>query len=160
MKRFTKIMAAFAALTLCFGLAACNKPSFYSQETLDEAAGIRAEAENGREDQAATTEGALVVTEHDIVIISPDVDKGSFHLTITSSDKGTVVFDDNVDGRVLFTQAIEPGTYDVTTYGNNVTGSLVVAVHSQDEWDAQNDSLAEALDEADTDLETVPELGN
>lgn len=160
MKRLTKIMAALAALALCFGLAACNKPSFYSQETLDEAVGIRAEAENGREDQAATTEGALVVTEHDIVIISPDVDKGSFHLTITSSDKGTVVFDDNVDGRVLFTQAIEPGTYDVTTYGNNVTGSLVVAVHSQDEWDAQNDSLAEALDEADIDLETVPELAN
>lgn len=160
MKRLTKIMAALAALTLCFGLAACNKPSVYSQDTLDEAVGIRVEAENGTKDQEATTKGALVVKEHDIVIISPDVDKGSFHLTITSSDTGAAVFDDDVDGRVLFTQAIAAGTYDVTTYGNNVTGALVVAVHNEDEWNAQDAALGEALDEANIDIETVPELAN
>lgn len=157
MKHLTKIMATLAVLTLVFGFAACAKPSTYSQVTLTEAVGIKAEAERGTKDQMATTKGALVVKEGDIVVISPDVTKGSFHLTITSSDKGTVVYDDDVDGRVLFTQAFEPGTYDVTTYGNNVTGSLVVAVHSQEEWDFENDSLAEALDEAGIDLEIETE---
>lgn len=158
--KFAKISAVVAACALAVTLVACGGASTYSQVTLDEAVGIKAEAERGTKDQVSTTEGALVVKEGDMVVISPDVTKGSFHLTITASDTGTVVFDGDVDGRVLFTQAIEPGTYDVTTYGNDVTGALVVAVHNQEEWAAQDAALADALGEAGVELDTEADSSN
>lgn len=153
-----KFAALVASLALAVMLVACGGPTSYSQELLTEAVGIKVTAENADSSQTATTEGALVVNEGDTVVISPFTEKGSFHLTITSEDGKTVAYDDDASGKILYTIGIDPGTYTVTTSGNNVTGWMTVAVHSQEELAMQEQSLNEALEEADIDPnEFIPE---
>ena len=156
MKKLTKILSVCAALVLCAVLAACgSSTSSYTQYALDEVSGVKVEAENGTADQETTTEGGLVVEKNDVVIISPNTEKGSFHLTITPSGSTTPAYDEDVEGRVLFTDALEPGTYNVTTHGNGVTGELVVAAQNGDEFAASDGSLAEALEDAGVDPEVL-----
>ena len=156
MKTF-KIAKALAACALALTIAACGGAGTYEQALLEEASGIKVTAENAGSDQEATTEGAIEVEEGDTIVISPDTTKGSFHLTITSADGGKTIYDDDVEGRVLFTTAAEPGTYDVTTSGNGVTGSMTVFAQSQEELLEQDTSLAEALDEVEADAEAATE---
>ena len=152
-----KFAALCASLALAVMLVACGRSS-YTQELLTDAVGIKVTAENADSSQTATTEGALVVNEGDVVVISPFTEKGSFHLTITSEDGKTVAYDDDASGKVLYTINIAPGTYTVTTSGNKVTGWMSVAVHSQEELAMQEQELAKALEEANIDPdEFIPE---
>ena len=153
-----KITSAVAVLALALTLGACSSTSSsYAQETLDEVSGIKVEAENAGSDSSATTEGAITVEEGDTIVISPNIEKGSFHLTITSEDGKTTVFDDDVSGKVMFTQAAEPGVYNVTTNGNGTTGEMTVFAQSQDELAKQNADLADAIEEATEDIEAEEE---
>ena len=152
-----KITSAVAALALALTLGACSSSSSYAQQTLDEVSGIKVEAENAGSDSSATTEGAITVEEGDTIVISPNIEKGSFHLTITSEDGKTTVFDDDVSGKVMFTQAAEPGVYNVTTNGNGTTGEMTVFAQSQDELAKQNADLADAIEEATEDIEAEEE---
>ena len=151
----TKITSAVAALALALTLGACtSSSSAYAQYTLDDVSGIKVEAENADEDSSATTEGAITVEEGDTIVISPNIEKGSIHLTITSEDGKTTVYDDDVSGKVMFTQAAKPGVYNVTTSGNGTTGEMTVFAQSQDELAKQDADLAEAIEEATGDIET------
>jgi len=146
--KLNKIVAAATTLALALTLVACSGgTSTYAQETLDEVSGIKVTAENAGSDQEATTEGAIEVEEGDTIVISPDTTKGSFHLTITAAD-GTNIYDDDAEGKVLYTIAAAPGEYSVTTSGNNVTGWMTVFAQSQDELAAQDEALDSALEEA------------
>lgn len=116
-----------ALLVMALALGGCGrKSSSYEQITLDEASGIRVTAENAGTDQTATTADAITVNEGDGIMISPFTQQGSFHLTITSADGKTSVYDDDVSGQVLFMIDAAPGTYNVTTCGNNTTGWMTV----------------------------------
>ena len=149
-----KITSAVAALALALTLGACSSTSSsYAQETLDEVSGIKVEAENAGTDSNATTEGTITVEEGDTIVISPNIEKGSIHLTITSEDGKTTVFDDDVSGKVMFTQAAKPGVYNVTTSGNGATGEMMVFAQSQDELAKQNADLADAIEDATEDIE-------
>ena len=149
-----KITSAVAALALALTLGACSSTSSsYAQQTLDEVSGIKVEAENAGSDSSATTEGAITVEEGDTIVISPNIEKGSIHLTITSEDGKTTVFDDDVSGKVMFTQAAKPGVYNVTTSGNGATGEMMVFAQSQDELAKQNADLADAIEDATEDIE-------
>ena len=146
----TKIASVAAASLLTLTLMACSSTSStYSQYTLDEASGIKVEAENAGSDQEALTESAIEVKEGDVIVISPFTEKGSFHLTITSDDGKTTVYDDDAEGTVMYTIAADPGTYTVKTSGNNVTGWMTVFSQSQQELAAQDAALAEALEGTD-----------
>lgn len=158
--KVTKIASAMAACALAFTLAACGGASTYAQYTLEEISGIKVEAENAGTDQSAETEEALEVKDGDVIVISPSTEKGSFHLTITSDDGSTTVYDDNVEGKVLFSIPAKPGIYTVTTSGNNVTGWMTVSVHSQEELDAQDAALLETLEEIGVDVETAEDAAN
>ena len=149
-----RVLSAIAALALAVTLSACGGKASYEQVTLDEADGIKVTAENANADQEATTTGAITVEEGDGIIISPFTEKGSFHLTITSSD-GEAIYDDDVDGKVYFMIDAEPGTYDVTTSGNRVTGWMTVFSQNKDDEAAINASLDEAFAENNIELETV-----
>lgn len=149
-----KAISGIAALALAITLAACGGKGTLEQVTLDEADGIKVTAENASTDQEATTTGAITVEEGDGIIISPFTEKGSFHLTITSSD-GEAIYDDDVDGKVYFMIDAEPGTYDVTTSGNRVTGWMTVFSQNKDDEAAINASLDETLEENDIDPESV-----
>ena len=149
-----RVLSAIAALALAVTLSACGGKASYEQVTLDEADGIKVTAENAGSDQTATTTGAITVEEGDGIIISPFTEKGSFHLTITSSD-GEAIYDDDVDGKVYFMIDAEPGTYDVTTSGNRVTGWMTVFSQNKEEEAAMGSSLEETLEENDVELEAV-----
>ena len=58
---------------------------------------VKVEAENAGKDDAVSSEGAIVVNEGDVIVISPCMERGSFNLTIVSADDGTVVYDERTD---------------------------------------------------------------
>lgn len=157
MKKYTEILSACTAFVLCVMLTGCISTSTasYKQYTLEDISGIKVEAENATEDQKTLTEGGLVVTEKDRVCISPLCDEGSFHVTITPNGGTEPVYDEDAEGRVLYYIDLQPGTYDVTTYGNGVTGELVIAAQNSDDIAAMDASLDEALADAGVDPETV-----
>ena len=158
--KVTKIASVAAASLLALTLMACTtSSSSYEQYTLDEVSGIKVEAENAGSDSEAVTESGIEVKEGDVIVISPVTDKGSFHLTITSDADKSVIYDEDVEGRVLYTVAAKPGTYTVTTNGNNVTGWMTVFAQSQDELAAQDASLDEALEEAGLDAQATEDAG-
>lgn len=152
----TKIVSAVAGCALAFTLIACNTTSSsYVQSTLDEVSGIKVEATNADSESTATTDGAIEVKEGDVIVISPFTEKGSFHLTITSDDGKTTVYDDDAEGKVMYTIAANPGTYTVKTSGNNVTGWMTVFSQSQQELANQDAALAEAIGEAGIDPSAI-----
>lgn len=153
--KLNKLFVALAACALALTLVACGGESYLSMEPLDEVSGVRITAENASKGSACLGDRDLEVKEGDVIIISPDLTKGSFHLTITNSDDETVVYDEDVDGRVLFQTAAVPGTYDVSVEGNNATGSMTVFAESTEELDQQNASLEEALEEAGVDADAL-----
>ena len=158
--KVSKIASVAAASLLALTLMACTtSSSSYEQYTLDEASGIKVEAENAGSDSEAVTESGIEVKEGDVIVISPVTDKGSFHLTITSDADKSVIYDEDVEGRVLYTIEAKPGTYTVTTNGNNVTGEMTVFAQSQDELAAQDASLDEALEEAEPDAQATEDAG-
>lgn len=147
-----KRIASIAAVPmLCLALVACGKGSL-EQSLLDEASGVKVVAENAGTGTQALTESAITVEEGDLIVISPMLDKGSFHLTITSDADKTVIYDEDVDGQVLFSIEAAPGSYTVATGSNDATGEMTVFAEDADEYASLDASLAEALEDA-TDAE-------
>ena len=152
MRKIVAIAFACCTFALMLGLVACGGASSLAQETLDEADGIKVTAENAGSGSSATTGGAITVKEGDVIVISPFTDKGSFHLTITSTDGKVVAYDDDVEGKVMFAINAKPGTYDVTTKGNGgTTGWMTVFSQSAQELAEQDASLAAELEKAGAD---------
>lgn len=151
--KLRSVASAIFAFALGVTLVACDGSS-YSQELLTEASGIKVTCENSTDD-TALTEAAIVVEENGTIVISPDLTKGSIHVKITSEDGKTTVYDDDADGRVMYTVAAEPGTYDVETTSNGATGAMTVFAMNQEELAEQDEALADALDAAGVDAEEV-----
>lgn len=147
----TKIALVAVTFALALMLAACGSTSSYSQEVLEEVSGVKVVAENAGSDQSAITEAGITVKEGDIIVISPFMQKGSFHVTITSEDGKTVAYDDDAEGTVLFYVEAQPGVYDVKTSGNDATGEMTVFAQNAEEAAALDASLQEALEDAGAD---------
>ena len=157
------ITTGTVATLLSVTLMACGGASSYDQVLLEETDGIKVTAENAGSDQSVVTEGALDVEDGDVITISPFTEKGSFHLTITESGEDEPLYDEDVDGRIMFSIDAEPGTYDVKTSGNGVTGWMTVFSENAEEQAEVTDSLAEKLEEEGLDediIETVTNKGN
>ena len=154
MRKNIAFVFACCAFALMLGLVACGGASKYSQEPLEEASGIKVTAENAGSDSSATTGGAITVKEGDVIVISPCLDKGSFHLTITSADGKIVAYDGDAEGRIMFFIEAEPGSYDVATRGNGgTTGWMTVFSQNAQELADQYASLAEELERTGIDAE-------
>ena len=155
--RAPKLASAVAAFALAASLVACGGgPASYGHELLDEAEGIRVTAENADNTHTATTDGAFELEQGDVIVISPFLDKGSIHVTITSADGKKTVYDDDADGKVMYTVAAEPGTYNVTTTANNATGWMTIFAESSQDLAEQNAALADKLEEDGVDPNVVP----
>lgn len=148
--KINKLVKVLAALVLCGVLVACGKHSL-AIELLEDAPGVRVTAENAGKDNVATSEGAITVADGDVIVISPCLDKGSFNLTITNHDDGTVVYDDVAEGRIWFQTEATPGTYDVSVSGNKATGWMTVFAASSEFVSGQDESLAETLEDQGVD---------
>ena len=153
-----KIASTLLALSLAATLVACGgKPatSTYAQEALSEASGVKVTAENADGKSNATTEQAVTVEKGGVIVVSPDVEKGSFRLTITSSD-GNTVYNEIASGKVLYTVEVDPGTYTVSTTAEaGTTGWMTVFAQSADDLKAQSDSLKETLEKEGLDPSEV-----
>ena len=158
MKKINKLAKTLIVVAMVCLLAACGKHSM-SLELLDEASGVKVTAENAGKDDVVTSEGAITVEDGDVIVISPFLDKGSFKLTITNTDDGTVVYDDVAEGKVLFQIDAVPGTYTVEASGNGATGWMTVFAESADEIEEQDESLAEALEDVDIDESVLSDDG-
>jgi hypothetical protein len=157
--RAPKLASAVAAFALAASLVACGGgPASYGHELLDEAEGIRVTAENADNTHTATTDGAFELEQGDVIVISPFLDKGSIHVTITSADGKKTVYDDDADGKVMYTVAAEPGTYNVTTTANNATGWMTIFAESSQDLAEQNAALTEKLEEGGVDPDTIADV--
>ncbi|MBO7674328.1 MAG: hypothetical protein J6S63_04905 [Atopobiaceae bacterium] len=153
--RAPKLASAVAAFALTASLVACGGgPASYGHELLDEAEGIRVTAENADNTHTATTDGAFDLEAGDVIVISPFLEKGSIHVTITSQD-GKTVYDDDADGKIMYSVEAEPGSYNVTTTANNATGWMTIFSESSQEIADQDAALVEELKEHGVDEETV-----
>ena len=149
-----KFMKTVAGLALCLVLAACGAHSL-GVDMLEDASGVKVTAENAGSKDSAFSESAITVAEGDVIVISPCLDKGSFHLTITEHDSGTVVYDDIAEGRIMYAIEAGPGTYDVEVSGNGATGWMTVFSESGEDLEAQDASLAETLEGVNINPSTV-----
>ena len=144
--KFIKIAAIAAVIVFALSLAACGKQGTIGVDFLDEADGVKVTAENANSDQVTVAAQAFTVDEGEVVVISPCLDNGSFHLKIEGTNGGAVLYDEDVDGRVLFTIEAAPGVYDVTANGNGgTTGWMTVFSQSAAEISNMDAALDEAL---------------
>ena len=148
--KMTTVAKTLATLALSLSLVACGAHTL-TLEQLDEASGVKVTAENAGADDEVTSGGAITVADGDTIIISPCLDKGSFNLTITNQEDGTVVYDEKAEGRVMFQTGAVPGVYDVKVSGNKATGWMTVFAAPVDEITEQDASLAGALEELGVD---------
>lgn len=146
--KFAKLGPIATALALALVLVGCGNgaPSSFHQNRLTDASGIRVEAQNAGPDMEATTEAAFTIKDGEVILISPDVDEGSFHVTIAQTGSNKIVFDEDVNGKMLFTIEVDHGTYDITTRGNRVTGALVIAAQNERAFVQQNEGLESILE--------------
>lgn len=151
----SKIASAVAAVALSLALVACGSAGTLGIEPLDEVSGIRVTAENVTADQASKSAKAITVEDGDVIVVSPVLDKGTFHLTITPASGGDAIYDEDVDGRILFQFPAEPGEYDVNVSGNDASGSMTVFAQSADELAAQDKSLEEELEKLDVEKDEI-----
>ena len=153
----TAWLMAVCAIAVACALAACgNTVATLSLEDMTAVSGVRVEAENAGADQEAVSQGAITVAEGDVIVISPSLDKGGFNLTITSAEDGTVVYDDEASGRVMYQIGALPGTYDVSVSGNNgATGWMTVFAASESQLAATSDALGEELESLGVDPSVV-----
>ena len=146
--KFAKLGPIATALALALVLVGCGNgaPSSFHQNRLTDASGVRVEAQNAGPDMEATTEAAFTIKDDDVILISPNVDEGSFHVTIAQTGSNNIIFDEDVSGKMLFTIEGDHGTYDITTRGNRVTGALVIAAQNEKAFTQQNESLESVLE--------------
>jgi len=143
-----RVTGGLVALAMVGTLFACGQEPKLSVDPLDEASGVKVTAENAGTDQSASSAGAIKAENGDMLVVSPCLDKGKFHLTVTSSDGKEVAYDSDVEGRLMMENEIEPGTYDVQVAGvDGATGWMTVFAQDATELGNQNASLAEALTE-------------
>jgi hypothetical protein len=147
------LLMAVAVAMVCV-LGACNSGSI-KLEMLEEADGVKVTADHANKDNVATCESALTVADGDVIVISPCLDKGSFHLVITEHDAGTVLYDEDVDGRIMFPIEAAPGEYNVEVSGNKATGWMTVFAKSSEELEAEDAALDEVLEQEGVEVEEL-----
>lgn len=156
MRNVYKMATLLVVAAVACVLVACGSHTM-SLETLEEVSGVKVTAENAGEDDAVLSEGAITVADGDALIISPNLDKGSFNLTVTADDGKVVAYDNVVEGKVLFQTDAEPGTYDVRVSGNGATGWMTVFAQPANELAEQNESLAKVMEDAGIDSSLATE---
>ena len=140
------LVGAVAGLALALGLAACtSSESVLALEINDETGALMISADNA--DGEVTS--AIELGEGDILQLSPFFDKGSATVKL-NDESGNTVFEETVDGKVLSTYEVEPGTYEVVVTANDgTTGTMTIYAANADELAEMEASLDEALSEAE-----------
>ena len=160
---FKKQLLSAFAIVLAGSLAACGETGSLSDSIDSETGTITYTAEKATAGSALS--GATVdVKEGDIVVVSPLMDKGALNVQLTQGAIGTEDFaeepavDEDFDGKVLKTFEVDPGEYTVTVSvaGNEATtGTLSVHAKSKADYEAENKSLQETVEEVSKSIEEL-----
>ena len=144
-----KTICLLIAILLVLGLAACGTGSVLGSEIIEETGFLKITAVNASDSEV---NGHVSLGEGDCLLVSPMLDKGYFRLRVYPEGKrDEALLDLRLDGRVLSTYPLDPGDYElVVSGGNRATGSMTVGPYSTEKFQAENDALAEALEEAMT----------
>lgn len=146
------LVGLVCALVVCMvALVGCGSKAgngTLSAETVAETGAFKVTANDAKADDGVSKAAALTLNEGDILIVSPDLEKGKLQVTLKDAS-GNVAFDQEMSGRVLSNHEVKAGTYDVTITCKEAgtTGSILVINQSAEEFAAQNKALDEALAE-------------
>lgn len=146
---------AFVALVVAmcsFVLAACAGNGTLSSEIDDETGAYMVTADDaGKGTAVGSLGGGVEVGEGQLLVASPDLQKGSLQLRVLDG-AGEVVIDEEQSGHVLSTHELEPGDYSVSVTCNEdgATGTLLLVAVDAVDFEAQNQDL-EALLSANKD---------
>ena len=146
-KLILPVVAISVLLASVLALAGCaGGKGTLSAEVIAETGAFKIVASDAPNNAGIKSAGAVTLKDGDALIVSPDLQKGSLQVTITSGS-GTVVLDEKVDGRILDTYEVNPGTYDVevTCKQAGTTGALVIAATNAAEFEKQNKDLEAVL---------------
>lgn len=132
-----------------FILAGCAGRGSLSSDIIDETGAYKVTADDAGKGSAVMASGGVTVKEGQIVVVSPDLQKGSLQLKLIDSSNKTV-FDEKITGRVLDTHEFDFGEYaiSVTCNEDGTTGTLLVVAVDAAEFEKQNQDLEAALAEA------------
>ena len=141
MKR-TIACAVAAALACMLLLAGCAGRGTLSSAIDDETGAYKVTANDAGKDSAVVAGGGVILEEGQILVVSPDLTKGSLQVRLVDGSNN-VVLNEKVSGRVLATFDIAPGEYaiGVTCNENGTTGTLLVASVNVAEFEQQNQDL-------------------
>lgn len=141
-----KTIAACAAAILTLGtLAGCSAGTFTS-DLLEDENGYKITAENADAGTSAGALGGFEVKEGEVVVLSPNLEKGKINIRLTTDKDDEAALDETVDGRVLSTYEVEPGTYSYgATVKEKATGTMVVTTVDKDEIDQQSKEFEKEL---------------
>ena len=135
------------ALAMAMALTACAGSGTLGDAIDEETGAITVTAKDAGKDSAVGASGGLVIGENQLLVISPNMQKGNLQVKLTNA-AGTSPIDVEVGGTVLSTYQVEPGEYAfmITCKTNGATGTcVIVAVDAQEfaQQDAElNDKLA------------------
>lgn len=158
-----RILALAAVLALALALTACGgaKGSMLAEPN-DETGGVNLVMKNAGDGTGVS--GDVTIEEGQFLVLSPNLERGSVEVKAfllerepTGDDLGIgdePVLVETVDGKVMSTYDLEPGDYMLTmTSKDNPTGTMMILPYSVEEYQAQNDALAEQLAQLNLDLE-------
>ena len=156
------ILTLSLVLALALALTACGgAKGTMTAEPLEETDGVKVVMENAGDGTGVS--GNLTMEEGQVLVCSPDMEKGSAEVKIfeierepTADDMGIgeePVLELFLDGRVMSDYELQPGDYMMfITSKDNPTGTLLLFPESAEELQAQNESLAEAMDQAGVEM--------
>lgn len=98
--------------------------TFYSQAPINEGKGVIVTAENSTDTNPTVSKGILNVADGEGIVVTPALEQGSIHVTITLTDSEDTVYDGDVEGSEPILIEADTGTYDVATTPTDATGEV------------------------------------
>ena len=157
-----KICALTVVLVLALALTACGgAKGSMTAEPLEETSGVKVTMEKAGDGTGVS--GDVTIEEGQCLVCSPDLEKGSVEVKVFEIEREPTADDMGIgdepalevvlDGRVMYDYELQPGDYMMSiTAKDNPTGTLLIFPESAEELQAQNESLAEAMDQAGVEM--------
>ena len=134
-----------------FALAGCAGGSkgggTLSSEILEETNAFKVTADNADGKSGVKVDGAIVLKESDVLVVSPDLQKGKLQVKLLDKSDNAV-FDKEVSGQVLDSYEVAAGEYAISVdcLEGGTTGTLLVVAVDAEEFEQQNQDLEKALE--------------
>ena len=129
-----------------FVLTGCAGRGSLSSEIIDETNAYKVTADDASKNSAVGASGGFIVEEGQIVVVSPDIQKGSLQIKLSLGTQQPAI-DEKINGHVLSSYEIVPGDYAISTTCNEdgTTGTVLIVAVDKTEFEKQNADLEATL---------------